>query len=125
MNFILRESVLSFAAGRPHATWKQSLVDHKASNAAPMVSSPITRFRSTTRSKILEDDDKSESSSFSHIGCHRPRRKMAMTNFVSTLCLVLLCSAMFLISSTLTAAQKYGLDGTYILNETDSDSVNE
>jgi hypothetical protein len=50
---------------------------------------------------------------------------MAMTNFVSTLCLVLLCSAIFLGSSTLTAAQKSCLDGTYILDETDSDNMNE
>ena len=49
---------------------------------------------------------------------------MAMTNFVSTLCLVLLCSAIFLGSSTLVAAQKSGLDGTYILDETDSDNMN-
>ncbi len=50
---------------------------------------------------------------------------MAMTNFVSTLCLVLLCSAIFLGSTTLAAAQKSGLDGTYILDETDSDNMNE
>jgi hypothetical protein len=50
---------------------------------------------------------------------------MAMTNFVSTLCLVLLCSAIFLGSRTLAAAQKSGLDGTYILDETDSDNMNE
>jgi hypothetical protein len=50
---------------------------------------------------------------------------MAMSNFVSTLCLVLLCSAMFLGSSTLTTAQKSGLDGTYILDEADSDNVSE
>src|SRR6266403_368318 len=50
---------------------------------------------------------------------------MAMTNFVSTLCLVMLCSAIFLGSSTLAAAQKSGLDGTYILDETDSDNMNE
>jgi len=43
----------------------------------------------------------------------------------STLCLALLCSAMFLGSITLAAAQKSGLDGTYILDETDSDNVNE
>src|SRR5438094_7888304 len=55
----------------------------------------------------------------------RPRRKMAITNLVSTLCLVPLCSAIFLGSSTLAAAQKSGLDGTYILDETDSDNVNE
>jgi len=54
-----------------------------------------------------------------------PVQKMAMTNFVSTLCLVLLCSAIFLGSSTLAAAQDSGLDGTYILDETDSDNVNE
>ena len=42
-----------------------------------------------------------------------------------TLCFVLLCSAMFPGSSTLAAAQKSGLDGTYILDETDSDNVNE
>ena len=48
-----------------------------------------------------------------------------MTNFVSTLCLVLLCSAIFLRSSTLAAAQKSGLDGTYILDEPDSDNINE
>jgi hypothetical protein len=48
-----------------------------------------------------------------------------MNDFVSTLCLVLLCSAMFLGSSTLTTAQKSGLDGTYILVETDSDNTNE
>ena len=52
-------------------------------------------------------------------------RKMAVSNFVSTLCLVLLCSAIFLASSTRAAAQKSGLDGTYILDETDSDNVNE
>jgi sugar lactone lactonase YvrE len=50
---------------------------------------------------------------------------MAMSNFVSTLCLVLLCSAMFLGSSTLTTAQKSGMDGTYILDKTDSDNMNE
>ncbi len=48
-----------------------------------------------------------------------------MTNFVSTLCLVLLCSAIFLGSSTLVAAQQSGLDGTYVLDETDSDNLNE
>jgi hypothetical protein len=48
-----------------------------------------------------------------------------MTNFVSTLCLVLLCGAMFPGSSTLAAAQRSGMDGTYILDETDSDNTNE
>ena len=51
--------------------------------------------------------------------------KMAMTNFVSTLCLILLCIVIFPGSSTLAAAQASGLDGTYILDETDSDSINE
>jgi hypothetical protein len=53
-----------------------------------------------------------------------PGEKMAMTKFVSALCLVLLCSAIFLGSSTLAASQKSGLDGTYILDETDSDNMN-
>jgi hypothetical protein len=48
-----------------------------------------------------------------------------MTNFVSTLCLVLLCEAIFLGSSTLTGAQKFGVDGTYILDKGDSDNMNE
>ena len=48
-----------------------------------------------------------------------------MTNFVATLCLVLLCSAIFLGSSRLAAPQKSGLDGTYILDETDSDNMSE
>jgi hypothetical protein len=52
-------------------------------------------------------------------------RKMAMTNFVSTLCFVLLCNAIFLGSSTVAAAQEPGLDGTYVLDETDSDNINE
>ena len=46
-------------------------------------------------------------------------------HFLSTLCLVLLCSAIFLGSSTLAAAQESGLDGTYILDVTDSDNINE
>ena len=48
-----------------------------------------------------------------------------MRNLVSTLCLVLACSAVFFGSSTLSAAQKSGLDGTYILDEIDSDNMNE
>ena len=48
-----------------------------------------------------------------------------MTNFVSTLCLVLLCGAIFPGSSTLAATPESGLDGIYILDETDSDNVNE
>ena len=47
-----------------------------------------------------------------------------MTNFVSRICLVLLCSAIFLGSSTLAAAQESRLDGTYILDEADSDNMN-
>jgi hypothetical protein len=54
-----------------------------------------------------------------------PGEKMAMTDFVSTLCLVLLCSAMFVGSSTLVAVQDSGLDGTYVLDQTDSDNINE
>jgi sugar lactone lactonase YvrE len=50
---------------------------------------------------------------------------MAMTNFVSTLSLLLLCSAIFLGASTLAAAQGSSLDGTYILDQTDSDNINE
>ena len=50
---------------------------------------------------------------------------MVMTNFASTLCLVLLCNASFLSSSTLAAAQESSLDGTYILDETDSANMNE
>ena len=48
-----------------------------------------------------------------------------MANIVSTLCLVLLCSAIFLGSSTVAATQESGLDGTYILDETDSDNINQ
>src|SRR4029077_8412434 len=54
-----------------------------------------------------------------------PEEKMAMTNFMSTLCLVLLCSAIFLGSSALAATQDSGLDGTYVLDETDSDNMNQ
>ena len=48
-----------------------------------------------------------------------------MTNFVSTLCLVLLCSVTVLGSSTPAASQESSLDGTYILDTTDSDNINE
>jgi len=48
-----------------------------------------------------------------------------MTNFASTLCLVLLSNAISLSSSTLAAARESGLDGTYILDETDSANMNE
>jgi hypothetical protein len=55
----------------------------------------------------------------------RFRRKIAMTNFVPTVCLVLICSAIFLDSSALSPAQKSSLDGTYILDQTESDNTNE
>ena len=45
-------------------------------------------------------------------------------NFVSTLCLVLLCSAIFLGPSTLATGQEPSLDGTYILDAADSDNIN-
>ncbi|HEX4707968.1 MAG TPA: hypothetical protein VH229_09600 [Candidatus Udaeobacter sp.] len=48
-----------------------------------------------------------------------------MTNFVSTRSLLLLCSAIFLGASTLAAAKGSSLDGTYILDQTDSDNINE
>jgi hypothetical protein len=47
-----------------------------------------------------------------------------MTNFVLTVCLVLMCSAVFLDSSALTAAQRSSLDGTYILDQNESDNIN-
>ena len=46
-----------------------------------------------------------------------------MTDFVSTLRLVL-CGAIILGLSTLAVAQQSGLDGTYILDETESDNMN-
>src|SRR4029077_4180952 len=46
-------------------------------------------------------------------------------NFVSTLCLVLLCRAIFLCPSTLATAQESSLDGTYILEVADSDNIND
>jgi hypothetical protein len=46
-------------------------------------------------------------------------------NFVSTLCLVPLCTAILLGSGTLGAAQDSALDGTYILDQTDSDNIDE
>jgi hypothetical protein len=48
-----------------------------------------------------------------------------MTNFVSTVCLFLMCSALFLDSNTITAAQKSSLDGTYILDQAKSDNIND
>jgi hypothetical protein len=43
-------------------TLKQCLADHRISNADPTAPSPTTRFSSTTRSKILEEDDNIEAS---------------------------------------------------------------
>jgi hypothetical protein len=48
-----------------------------------------------------------------------------MTNFVSTVCLALMCSAIFLDPSALTAAEKSTLDGSYILDQTESDNIND
>ncbi|HVI77774.1 MAG TPA: hypothetical protein VM715_06350 [Candidatus Acidoferrum sp.] len=50
---------------------------------------------------------------------------MAVINFLSTLCLILLCGAIILGPSTLPAAQEPGLDGTYILDQSNSDNMNE
>jgi hypothetical protein len=55
----------------------------------------------------------------------RPRRRIVMTDFVSTFALALLCSAIVLGSGTLAVAQESGLNGTYVLDETDSDNLNE
>ena len=46
-------------------------------------------------------------------------------HFVSTLCLTLLCGAIFLGPSTLATARESSLDGTYILDVADSDNINE
>jgi hypothetical protein len=46
-----------------------------------------------------------------------------MNKFVSTLCLVVLCSAIFVGSSTPAAAQQDSLSGTYTLDEADSDNI--
>jgi hypothetical protein len=54
----------------------------------------------------------------------RPSKQMR-NSMRSTLCILLLCSAMFPVPSTLAAAQTSGLDGTYILDETNSDNTNE
>jgi len=47
-----------------------------------------------------------------------------MNNFVLTVCLVLMCSTIFLDSSAVIAAQGSSLDGTYILDQTESDNIN-
>ena len=48
---------------------------------------------------------------------------MAMNNFAATLCLAVLCSAIFVGSSTPAAAQNDNLSGTYTLDEVDSDNI--
>lgn len=48
-----------------------------------------------------------------------------MRNLVSTFGLALLCSTLFLGSTTRAAGQNSDLDGTYILDETDSDNLNK
>jgi hypothetical protein len=48
-----------------------------------------------------------------------------MNNFASTVCFVLMSSAIFLDSSTLTAAQRSSLDGTYVLDQNESDNIND
>lgn len=48
-----------------------------------------------------------------------------MTNFVLRVCLVLMCSAIFLDSRTLAAARESSLDGAYILEQAESDNINE
>jgi hypothetical protein len=50
---------------------------------------------------------------------------MAMTSFVPALCFILFCGAILPGSTALAAAQKSALDGTYILDETDSDNMDE
>lgn len=46
-----------------------------------------------------------------------------MNNFAATLCLAVLCSAIFVGSSTPAAAQNDNLSGTYTLDEVDSDNI--
>jgi hypothetical protein len=50
---------------------------------------------------------------------------LAMRNAASTLCHVLLCSAILLGSSRLATAQPHGLDGTYTLDEAASDDIHQ
>ena len=51
--------------------------------------------------------------------------KMAMTNFVSTLCLVLLYSTISFGSGASPATANSSLDGTYTLDQTNSDNIND
>jgi hypothetical protein len=48
-----------------------------------------------------------------------------MTSFAATICLVLLFNGIFLGSTTTVAAPKSSLDGTYTLDEADSDNIDE
>ena len=48
-----------------------------------------------------------------------------MTNFVSTLCLVLLCSTISFSSGARAATANSSLDGTYTLDQTNSDNIND
>ena len=48
-----------------------------------------------------------------------------MTNLASTLCLVLLCSTIFFGSSGLVPTPKPSLDGTYTLDQANSDNIND
>ena len=48
-----------------------------------------------------------------------------MTNFVSTLCLVLLCSTISFGSGASPATANSRLDGTYTLDQTNSDNIND
>src|SRR6476660_2255933 len=50
---------------------------------------------------------------------------MAMINFVSTLCLAVLCSTTFFGPSALATTEKSSLDGTYTLDQTNSDNIND
>lgn len=48
-----------------------------------------------------------------------------MTNSASTLCIVLLCSTIFFGSSALVPTSKSSLDGTYTLDQANSDNIND
>src|SRR6476660_10269428 len=50
---------------------------------------------------------------------------MAMINFVSTLCLAVLCSTTFFGPSALATTPKSILDGTYTLDQANSDNIND
>jgi hypothetical protein len=50
--------------------------------------------------------------------------KKSMNNLAAIFCLVLLCSAIVLDSTTRVAAETSGLDGTYTLDEANSDNIN-